>query len=423
MKGKYLILASLAFISVSSFAQKEELKTAEKALKSGNSAQAKTTLQQAEALIVNADVAQKAQFYFLKGNTYLDLANKKVETGKNLQDAAKAYQDLIEIEKKSGKSKYSKQAETSLTQVRSGLVNSAIADNESKNYKEAAAKLFNAYALNKKDTIYLYYAASSAVNGQDYDTAIEYYEELSKLGFTGKSKTYTARNKATGEIENFGDNKNTRDLMIKGGSYTDAGVAVEGSKKAEIIKNIALIYNQKGDTEKAKTAIVEARKANPGDVNLLMAEANLYLEEKQMDKYEALIKEVLLQNPNDKTLYFNLGVISAQAGNKDKAVDYYKKAIEIDAEYLVAYLNLAILYLDGEKKIVDEMNALGSSAKDNQRYDVLKKERENVYKTALPYLEKAHSLDTGNKDVSQTLLNVYGALNMDAKYDALKAKQ
>ena len=38
-----------------------------------------------------------------------------------------------------------------------------------KRYKEGAEKLYQTYLLNKKDTVYLFYAASSAVNGQDYD--------------------------------------------------------------------------------------------------------------------------------------------------------------------------------------------------------------------------------------------------------------
>jgi hypothetical protein len=34
-------------------------------------------LESAESLIASATEADKSQFYFVKGNTYLDLANKK----------------------------------------------------------------------------------------------------------------------------------------------------------------------------------------------------------------------------------------------------------------------------------------------------------------------------------------------------------
>jgi thioredoxin-like negative regulator of GroEL len=87
-----------------------------------------------------------------------------------------------------------------------------------------------------------------------------------------------------------------------------------------------------------------------------------------------------------------------------------------------AYLNLSILKLEGETKIVDEINKLGTSEKDNKRYEVLKKQREDIFKSALPYLEKANELDPKNEDVAATLLNVYGALEMTDKKKALKAK-
>ena len=68
------------------------------------------------------------------------------------------------------------------------------------------------------------------------------------------------------------------------------------------------------------------------------------------------------------------------------------------------------------------MNKLGTSEKDNKRYEVLKAKREGIFKEALPYLEKAFELNPTNEDVSATLLNVYGALEMTAEKKALKAK-
>jgi len=79
MKSKYAILASALLVSVGTFAQKDQIKAAEKALKSGNSAEAKSILQQAESLIPNATDAEKAQYYFVKGNISIDLVSKKVD--------------------------------------------------------------------------------------------------------------------------------------------------------------------------------------------------------------------------------------------------------------------------------------------------------------------------------------------------------
>lgn len=421
MKSKYVLLASAFLISGATFAQKDELKAAEKALKAGNPSEAKTALEKAEGLIANADASQKAQFYFLKGNANLELAKKKVDTDKNLLAAAKAYTELLDVEKASNKSKYTKEAEVSLTAVKGELVNSAVKDNQEKRYKEGAEKLYQTYLLNKKDTVYLFYAASSAVNGQDYDVALKHYDELKKLNYSGKATIYTAKSKLNDEVQNFATQAE-RDRAVKIGTHDTPKVEREPSKRGEIYKNIALIYNSKGDVAAAKKAVSEARVANPDDISLVMTEADLALKTNNLAEYKKLITEVIAKTPNDPTMFYNLGVISAQAKENAEAEKFYLKAIELDPKYTNAYLNLAVMKLESDDKIVKEINSLGTSAKDNKRYEVLKTQREGIFKGSLPYLEKAHNLDPENADVSKTLLNVYNYLEMTTEAKALKAK-
>ena len=55
------------------------------------------------------------------------------------------------------------------------LINVAINLGESKKFKEAGDVLYSVYQLDKKDQDKLYFAASYAVNGLDYDNALSYY--------------------------------------------------------------------------------------------------------------------------------------------------------------------------------------------------------------------------------------------------------
>ncbi|MEO8239950.1 MAG: tetratricopeptide repeat protein [Flavobacterium sp.] len=420
MKSKYVILASALLISVATFAQKDQIKSAEKALKSGDAQGAISILKDAENMVVNAKDVEQAQYYFVKGNAYLDLANKKVEESKNLSLAAESYKKLIDLEKASGNLKYSTQAATSITEIKGKLINSAIADTQANKSLEGAKKLYEAYQLDKKDTINLYYAASTYVNAQDYDAALSGYEELKRLNFSGKGTSYTAVNKASGNEDGF-NTANERDLAVKIGTHEKPKTEKIPSKRGEIYKNLALILVQKGRIEDAKKAIADARKTNPEDTSLILSEANLYLETKDFETYKKLVGEALQKDPNNADLIFNLGVISANAKNPADAEKYYLKAIEINPNYANAYLNLAALKLEAEKPIIDEMNKLGTSAKDMKRYDVLKAQRENVFKAVIPYLKKANELDPKNQDVSKTLLGVYKALEMTAEAKALKA--
>ena len=421
MKSKYVLLASALLISVATFAQKDQIKAAEKALKAGNAQEAITILQGAEAASAAAPDAEKAQFHFVKANAHLALATKNEDTDANLSAAAKAYQEVLSIEKTSGKAKFSAQASTSIIDVKYKLINSAIADSKADKHATGAKKLYDAYLLDKKDTINLYYAASTYVNAKEYETAYNAYDELKKLNYSGKGTNFYAVNKINGEEQIFSTAKE-RDQMVKLGTHEKPRNEELPSKRGEIYKNMALILVQNGKVAEAKKAIAEARVANPEDKTLILTEANLYLDTKDFDTYKKLITEVLAQSPNDADLVFNLGVSSYNAKNLVEAETYYKRAIEIKPDYVNAYLNLAILKLDADKKLFEEIQKLGNSEKDNKRYEVLKKQREAVFASALPYLEKASELDATNEEVKGTLLSVYRALEMTEKAKALKAK-
>lgn len=182
-----------------------------------------------------------------------------------------------------------------------------------------------------------------------------------------------------------------------------------------------MIYNSKGDVAAATKAVAEARAANPDDLSLAMTQADLFMKSGDMNGYKQIISQIIEKSPSDPNLFYNLGVISAQANENAEAEKYYKKAIELDPNYINAYLNLSVVKLNGDTAIVDEMNKLGTSAKDNKRYDELKAKRETIFKSTLPYLEKANKLDSKNEDIYRTLLNVYNYLEMTSEAKALKA--
>jgi tetratricopeptide (TPR) repeat protein len=157
-------------------------------------------------------------------------------------------------------------------------------------------------------------------------------------------------------------------------------------------------------------AVKDARAENPRDLDLILTEANLYIQLNENDRFEALMKEAIDQDPNNATLYFNLGVVNAQRGMKDEAIEYYEKAIQIDPKYESGYLNLVSLILEGESVIVEEMNSLGNSKSDNARYDILKTDRENLYRECVPILEKLIEINNQNEEAIKTLMNIYGTL-------------
>jgi len=434
MKVTYVLAASL-LLSLSAFAQKDEIKGLKKLyeieadkLTAEQKTKYKELLVALEGKIGSASDEQKADYYFYKADVEggdvmtnpSKMANPKLvytTLSTNIDDLNK----VIELEKK-GKQVHTKEIQEEIfPNLKMTVLQAANAISGQKMYKEAAMFYELAYKMDTKDASQLYNAAAMAVNGQDYDAALANYLELEKIGFTGETTVYSAKSKATGEVENF-PNKTTMDVAVTRGLYTDAKVEKLPSLRGDIVKNIALIYSQKGEVEKAKQAMANARKANPDDTSLIIAEAELYLKTKDMAKYKELITEAAAKNPNDEVLFYNLGVVTTEA-DPAGAEGYYKKALAIKPDYFDALAGIGALQLKSEKAIVDEMNKLGTSTKDNQRYEVLKKKKDGLYNSAIPYFEKAHKIKPDDQYVISVLSGLYQALERTADYKAMKAKQ
>ena len=414
---KQLLLLLAIFIGLSTYAQKDELKATEKALKSGDVTAAKSAIDKAEGLIAN-DLKLKAKFYFLKAKTYYDIAKKNPSLDANAYDtAAKSFQDLFSYEKEIGKAKYTKEAEPLLNALVGEVSDLGVKQYQNKDYANAKNTLYQTYTLSKKDTAFLEYAANAAYLDKDFDKALIHFENLKDIGYTGISTNYTAVNVESGKRENF-SSKSQMDLMIKTKQYKEPKSEVSKSKIGSITKNIAYILVEKGEVENAIAAVREAREVDPKDIDVLLTEANLLLKLGKKDEFAVLMKEAIKQDPTNPNLYFNVGVINQEQGNKEEAVNYYNKAIEIDPNYSDAYLNLGALKLEKDRELVEEMNNNLSNFK---KYDAIKARQLELYKEVLPFYEKALSLKADDLDIVRTLMSMYENLEMDDKFKEMKA--
>lgn len=415
MKNTFLLVAALGMSSFS-FAQKDEIKAASKAMKSGDAAAVLEALAPAAGSIDSADDKYIAQFYYLQGQAF-GLQAKAGDVSA-YDKAVSAYNNALENEKASGKSKYTPEIEQQFSAMTSDIINSAIQDNNDQNFKEAAEKLFLGYTMSPKDTVYLYYAASSAVNGGEYQMSLEYYNMLKDMNYDGSELKFSAVNKETGEREEMSQTQ--RDLMVKSGSYEDPKDERTESKINEVIKNIALIYTQTGEDEKALEAYKDARLKNPKDVGLILNQANLYFKLGDKESFMSLMNEATEIDPTNPDLYYNIGVISMELNEIEKARAAYRKAVSLNPKYVNAYLNLSTTFVNEGNGLIDEMNSLGNSRKDIALYDELKNKKQSLFIEASEVLESALSDNEGNQDLLTQLKNIYGALGDNENFMRVK---
>ena len=400
---KYILIALILGFNVIS-AQKKELKKAEKLFESGDVKGASEILVNSKSLFESADQKILLQKIYLEAK--IDQENGNFQSS---YDKYKNYNSL------GGKdTEYDNQ----IIKLTSDIVNSAIEDNAKNRYSDSAPKLYLAYSINPEiNQDYLYYAASAAVNGSNFDTALTYYQMLKDMKYEGIVTRFFAKSVETDEEVEFSESE--YNVYKKTKEYTDFREETTESRYPEIIKNIALIYAQKGENDKAMEAVKLARESDPKDLNLIITQANLYIQLNENERFEELMKEAIEQDPTNAILYFNIGVVNDKKGNKTEAIKNYKKTIELDPNFESGYLNLVSLILQGESSIVEEMNGLGNSRADNARYDVLKTERENLYKDCVPILEKLVSINQ-NQEAVKTLMNIYGTLGNTEGFKKMK---
>lgn len=410
---KQILIAGLLMVSAITFGQKKEIKIAQKAIKSSNFSEAISTLNGVEELVSKADSNVKEQYYLVKAEAYIGGAGNDYE---KMNTAAAAYEKVLSLNKNS---KYAAEAKIGLQETINALLISAQLDQSSQKYLEGSKKIYRGYTLSKKDTIYLYYAASLAKDGQAYDDAIKYYEELIDVSYTGVKEEFYATKKDTKEESKF-ESVEERNLALKKGEYIIPRSKFSKSKKGTILKNMTFIYINNGENEKATLLMKKAREESPDDVSLMYAQAEMYYKSGDIVNYKKIINEVIINDPTNPDLYYNLGVASAKNNEKEEALIYYTKAIELNPDYIEALINKAQLILDGESAIVEEMNALGTSNADYDKYDLLKKEKDDIYREALPYLESASKLRPESLDIVRTLKDIYGMLGMDEEENAMK---
>ena len=416
MKNQILMLLAL-FISVATFAQKDEIKAAEKAIKKVDFPAALTQMEVLDGLVDNMDDKTLPKYYYLRGETYAGLA-KTDPSSENYNEAADSFHKLFEIEKESGTSKYGILAQPTLNSMIADISASGIKAYQDKDYASAKGQLYQVFNLSDQDTVFLEYAANAAYLDKDYDSALDYFTQLKDLGYTGIVKEYTAVNVETGERENMG-NQSQMDLMVKTGTYSDPKVNVSESKKAAIVKNIAFVHVEKGDTEKAIAAVQDARAVDPGDVNLILTEANLQIKLGNKEEFGKLMNEAVALDPKNPALYFNLGVISGEQGDPEKAKEYYRKAIELDPNYVDAYINLGSALLEDDKVLVEDMN---KNLNNFDKYDEIKAKQVKLYKEVIPLYEKAYEVRPDDLDTIRTLMSLYENTGMEEKFQAMRTK-
>lgn len=239
--------------------------------------------------------------------------------------------------------------------------------------------LFVSGLSGKIDTPVVYYAGLSANKAKKYDEAKEYFSLCTKLNYGANDK-----------------------------------------EKANNYFFLADVYRSKGDTNKYIETLKKGIDKYPKDNNALVVELiNHFLSVSKVDEAKNYLELAIKNDSLNPTYLFAIGTIyDSKDKNFDKAVGYYKKAVDLKPDYFDANYNLGALYFNQAAEIYNNAN----NEPDNNKFKVLKAQGDEKMKLALPYLEKANQLQTKDLPTMESLKSAYYRLQMMDKYEEFKKK-
>jgi tetratricopeptide (TPR) repeat protein len=204
-----------------------------------------------------------------------------------------------------------------------------------------------------------------------------------------------------------------------------------GYNKPSIFTGLSNIYVNEGDTVKAFETIARGRELMPSDFNILIAETNLYLDANETEKALANLEKALEFDATNPQIFFAVGAqyesMIKDNGDKEqiemyraKAIENYKKALEINPEYFDAIFNLGAINVNIASSIISVANELPFDKV--KEYDALIAEANGYLEAALPYLEKAHQMQPQDMSTLVTLKEIYVRLKMNDKLPGITEK-
>lgn len=205
------------------------------------------------------------------------------------------------------------------------------------------------------------------------------------------------------------DKKDTLNLYNAASSSLTAKDYVSSTKYFELLKKIkysgkGMIYYATNKKTKEEEAFV-SRSAREISVS-----EGLY--EKPRDFFPPSKKEEIITS---------LGFSYLEQNDYCNAEKYYEEGLQTNQNCVDCCINLVYIKIQEKKQLLDTMGLLGNSKTEMEQYDVLDAQKDEIVKSAIPYLKKALIIEPKNEGALKSLLGIYKSLNMTNEYNALKS--
>ena len=195
-------------------------------------------------------------------------------------------------------------------------------------------------------------------------------------------------------------------------------------KNPKMYVNLADIYKAEKDTSKALQLIQNIRKVLPDDLDLIIAESNIYLQQHKSVEAQNILKLAISKDPNNAVLHLAVGQKYEENKEIDNAEKEYLAAVALiknqnDPNYVLANYNLGALYFN---KFLDYKKQIDELTEGDKRYDEFMKLKEDNLKKAQEIFEGVEKVAPNDFDTLKSLRQIYSLKSNKAGYERVNEK-
>ncbi|MEA1878032.1 MAG: tetratricopeptide repeat protein [Bacteroidota bacterium] len=324
----------------------------------------------------------QAKTWYYRGMVYHKLFQTKDEKFKNLDPnpLKEAYLSFVKAKELDVKSRYEKDIIFKLTVAGTEFFNKGSQEYEQKKFKESFESFETVLELgalpyiNQVDTGAYFNAALAADGAGMYEEALQYYKKSIEYKYNG----------------------------------------------SDVYHYLATVYQAMGDTTNALVSYKEGIEAYPDDcVFLYIQLINYHLQRKELEKAAEYIPVAVEKDPENFSLW-NVYGSAYEDIDIEEAIRGYSKAIEINPDFFDPYYNIGTIYYNQAVEVNNEATSI--PLEETEKYDATCAKRDDLFKQALPYYEKAYELDSEFAGVLIALKELYYRFKMTEKLDEITKK-
>jgi tetratricopeptide (TPR) repeat protein len=274
----------------------------------------------------------------------------------------------------------------------------------------------------------------SAIEGEYFNEGITFFQQEKyddAMPFFEKAVMISKENQTIDTVANYGlalclgkkaeSDKAYLDKAIEQYQYL---VDVK-MKSVDVYTSLATFYKDKGNLEKGSEIINLGKTIFPGNTDLVITEANMYISTNNHAKAVSSLMVAKEKEPKNVSVLYAIGVTYDLLKNDvtlpdDKRLEYfnaaiasYKETLAVDPAFFDALFNLGAIYYNKGGEVINEANKLPIN--ETAKYDKMLAEGNNYLNLALPYLEQCQTIQPQDKATLVSLKEIYTRLNMTEK--------